>query len=91
MKRYILIVMLCFLTATVTSHAGRFRDFCAKYIFADDPYEGEETIAEARELYSNEAELREFLRGLYYLEINRTKPRASVVKALEKYFGGEKP
>lgn len=90
MRRLLIALVACSAIAS-HAHAGRFRDWCTRYIFADDPYEGEETIAEARLLYQDEAELREFLRGLYYLEVNRDKPRAAVVKALEQYFGGIKP
>jgi hypothetical protein len=68
-----------------TAHAGRFKDFCARYIIADDSYDAAVgPIAELQAHYAdNAAELRRALQRVYASELAKPAPNRRLLELLK--------
>lgn len=65
--------------------AGKFRDFCEKYIIADDPDDAGELLQELRELYPQDRfQFVKALRSIYISEIAKLQPNERLLSVIEQ-------
>lgn len=76
------LVLLAILMTSVSADGS---SFCARHIIADDPYEADEIIVQARLLYpSDESQFRAFLGRIYSVESGKAHPNQRLLNLIQE-------